>query len=67
MLRAFFSVPCHAIAAGFIGDLAARRRFDGTGPGLLGGFLVTRLHGRIEAWKWSLGLLAIFALYSVLR
>ena len=34
---------------------------------LLGGFLVTRLHGRIEAWKWSLGLLAIFALYSVLR
>ena len=34
---------------------------------LLGGFLVTRLHGRIEAWKWSLGLLALFALYSVVR
>lgn len=34
---------------------------------LVGGFLVTRLHGRIEAWKWSLGVLAVFALYSVLR
>lgn len=34
---------------------------------LVGGFLVTRLHGRIEAWKWSLGVLALFALYSVLR
>ena len=34
---------------------------------LVGGFLVTRFHGRVEAWKWSLGMLAIFALYSVLR
>ncbi len=34
---------------------------------LVGGFLVTRLHGRIEAWKWSLGVLVLFALYSVLR
>lgn len=34
---------------------------------LVGAFLVTRLHGRIEAWKWSLGVLAVFALYSVLR
>lgn len=34
---------------------------------LVGAFLVTRLHGRIEVWKWSLGVLAIFALYSVLR
>ena len=33
----------------------------------VGGFLVTRLQGRIEAWKWSLGVLAMFALYSVLR
>ena len=49
VLRAFFSVPCHAIAAGFIGDLAARRRFDGTGPGLLGGFLVAvLLHGSFD-------------------
>jgi hypothetical protein len=34
---------------------------------LVGGFLVTRRHGRLEAWKWSLGVLALFALYSVLR
>lgn len=34
---------------------------------LAGGFLVTRRQGRLEAWKWSLGLLAFFALYSVLR
>ncbi|MCC6928603.1 MAG: PTS system mannose/fructose/sorbose family transporter subunit IID [Gemmatimonadaceae bacterium] len=34
---------------------------------LVGGFVVTRFQGRVEAWKWSLGVLAIFALYSVLR
>lgn len=34
---------------------------------LVGGFLVTRRQGRVEAWKWSLGVLALFALYSVLR
>ena len=34
---------------------------------LIGAFLVTRLHGRINAWQWSLGVLAVFALYSVLR
>lgn len=34
---------------------------------LVGGYLVTRRHGRLEAWKWSLGLLSLFALYSVLR
>lgn len=46
VLRAFFAVPCHAIAAGFMGDLAARRRFDGRGPGLAGGLLVAvALHG----------------------
>ncbi|MEO6444937.1 MAG: PTS system mannose/fructose/sorbose family transporter subunit IID [Gemmatimonadaceae bacterium] len=33
----------------------------------VGAFLVTRFHGRIEAWKWSLGILALFALYSVIR
>jgi len=33
----------------------------------VGGVLLTRLHGRIEAWKWSCGVLALFALYSVLR
>lgn len=34
---------------------------------LVGGFLVSRLHGRIEAWKWSLVVLVPFALLSVLR
>ena len=33
----------------------------------VGGVLVARLHGRFETWKWSLGLLALSALYSVLR
>jgi mannose PTS system EIID component len=33
----------------------------------VGGVVIARLHGRIEAWKWSLGALAVFALYSVLR
>ncbi len=32
-----------------------------------GAFLITRFHGRIEAWKWLLGVLALFALYSVIR
>lgn len=46
LLRAFFAVPLHAIAAGFMGDLAARRRFDGKGPGLWGGLAVAiGLHG----------------------
>lgn len=57
VLRAFFSVPCHAIAAGFIGDLAARRRFDGTGPGLLGGFVIAVLmHGCFDVALYLLPL-----------
>lgn len=34
---------------------------------LVGGFIVTRFHGRVDAWKWSFGVLVVFALYSVLR
>jgi RsiW-degrading membrane proteinase PrsW (M82 family) len=50
VLRAFFAVPLHAIAAGFMGDLAARRRFDRKGPGLLGGLAVAVvLHGAYDA------------------
>ncbi len=46
VLRAFFAVPVHAITAGFIGDFTARRRFDGTGPGLAGGLVIAvLLHG----------------------
>src|SRR5204862_1636162 len=47
--RAVLTVPMHAISAGFMGYLAARRRFDGEGPGLLGGFAVAViLHGAFD-------------------
>ncbi|MEO7966059.1 MAG: hypothetical protein ABIT38_19320, partial [Gemmatimonadaceae bacterium] len=32
----------------------------------VGGFLVTRLHGRFEIWKWAIALLALSVLLSVL-
>lgn len=58
VLRALFSVPCHAIAAGFIGDLAARRRFDGRGPGLAGGLLIAiGLHGLYDLGLYLVPLL----------
>ena len=48
--RALFAVPGHAIWTGFMGYYAARRRFDGVGPGLLGGFIVAvLLHGSYDA------------------
>jgi protease PrsW len=49
-LRAVFAVPGHAIWAGIMGYYAARRRFDGTGPGLLGGYAIAvLLHGTYDA------------------
>ncbi len=48
--RALLAVPAHAICAGMMGYLAARRRFDGTGPGLAGGYvLAVLLHGSYDA------------------
>ena len=48
--RALLAVPGHAIWAGFMGYFAARRRFDGTGPGALGGLLIAVfLHGAYDA------------------
>lgn len=48
--RAVLSVPLHAIAAGVMGHFAARKRFDGTGPGLWGGLaLAVLLHGTFDA------------------
>src|SRR5438445_3331681 len=35
--RAVLAVPLHAICAGFMGYYAAKKRFDGQGPGILGG------------------------------
>jgi len=46
VLRAVFAVPAHALWTGMIGALAARRRFDGRGLGLAGGYLLAvALHG----------------------
>jgi len=40
ILRAVLAVPGHAMWTGMIGAMAARRRFDGKGLGLLGGYLL---------------------------
>ena len=46
LLRAALAVPGHALWTGVIGYLAARRRFDRVGPGLVGGYLLAVvLHG----------------------
>jgi protease PrsW len=48
--RALFAVPGHAIWTGFMGYYVARRRFDGVGPGVVGGYLVAVfLHGSYDA------------------
>jgi len=48
--RAILAVPMHAICAGMMGYYAARRRFDGVGPGLVGGYLIAVfLHGSYDA------------------
>ncbi len=50
ILRAIFAVPGHAIWAGIMGYYAAKRRFDGVGPGLVGGYLIAVfLHGAYDA------------------
>jgi hypothetical protein len=33
----------------------------------VGGFIVTRLHGRFEIWKWSIVMLVVAVLISVIR
>ena len=50
ILRALLAVPGHAIWAGIMGYFAAKKRFDGTGPGILGGLLIAIvLHGLYDA------------------
>jgi RsiW-degrading membrane proteinase PrsW (M82 family) len=50
LLRACLAVPGHAMWTGMIGALAARRRFDGKGVGLFGGFLLAVFfHGTYDA------------------
>lgn len=49
ILRAILAVPGHAIWAGLIGHFGAIKRFDGTGSGLLGGYLLAvALHGAYD-------------------
>ena len=47
--RALLAVPGHAMWTGMIGAMAARRRFDGDGLGLLGGYLLAvAFHGAYD-------------------
>ena len=49
VLRAILAVPGHAMWTGMIGAMAARRRFDGRGLGLLGGYLLAvAFHGAYD-------------------
>lgn len=48
--RALLAVPGHAAWGAILGYFAARRRFDGRGPGMLGGYLLAvLLHGLYDA------------------
>lgn len=52
--RAVLAVPGHAIWGGVAGYYAARRRFDGRGPGLLGGLgIAVLMHGLYDAWMFG--------------
>jgi len=47
--RALLAVPGHAMWTGMIGAMAARRRFDGRGLGLIGGYLLAvAFHGAYD-------------------
>jgi RsiW-degrading membrane proteinase PrsW (M82 family) len=49
ILRAVLAVPGHAMWTGMIGAMAARRRFDKTGLGLIGGYLLAvAFHGTYD-------------------
>jgi RsiW-degrading membrane proteinase PrsW (M82 family) len=49
IMRAVLAVPGHAMWTGMIGAMAARRRFDGKGLGLLGGYLLAvSFHGAYD-------------------
>jgi len=49
ILRAVLAVPGHAMWTGMIGAMAARRRFDGKGLGIVGGYLLAvAFHGAYD-------------------
>jgi len=48
--RAILAVPMHAITGAFMGHAAAWKRFEGRGPGMLGGWVIAVLfHGTYDA------------------
>jgi RsiW-degrading membrane proteinase PrsW (M82 family) len=50
VMRALLTVPIHMISAGLLGYCATRRKFDGKGPGLWGGYLIAvAVHGVFDA------------------
>jgi RsiW-degrading membrane proteinase PrsW (M82 family) len=52
--RAVLAVPGHATWGGIMGYFAARRRFDGKGPGLLGGYAIAvALHGIYDVFLFG--------------
>ncbi len=58
VMRALLSVPLHASAAAITGYYAARRRFDGVGPGIPGGLaLAVLLHGTFDFCAFRAGAL----------
>lgn len=55
--RAILAVPGHAIWGGLAGYFAARRRFDGVGPGWWGGLAIAVvLHGLYDTWVFGMPL-----------
>jgi RsiW-degrading membrane proteinase PrsW (M82 family) len=49
ILRAVLAVPGHAMWTGMIGAMAARKRFDGKGLGIIGGYLLAvAFHGAYD-------------------
>lgn len=56
--RAVLAVPGHAIWAAFMGYYAAKKRFDGKGPGILGGLAIAiASHGAYDAAIFMCGAL----------
>lgn len=52
--RAVLAVPGHATWGAIMGYFAAKRRFDGRGPGMLGGYLIAvLLHGFYDMWLFA--------------
>ncbi|MBS1151565.1 MAG: hypothetical protein H6Q89_3263 [Myxococcaceae bacterium] len=67
VVRALLAVPGHAIWAAYMGYFAAKKRFDGTGPGLLGGLAIAIVsHGLYDAALFLCGALPKGAEFLVL-